>query len=186
MPAFLAPLLIAAGSSIAGALSNRSKKVQTESTSTPTFAPEVRALLGQLAPHIMGQINNPAQGLDGLRVAGREQINQDYAGVPDMLAAKYGRNAGQGASGKFGSAAAGAEFNRLSQFAGLEQQLLQAALQRQDVGVQNAMQLLNLGRGQTNSGTQQLPGNILGGASGGLDTATFLYTLSKLQGGATK
>lgn len=188
MPAFLVPLAISGISALAGALGNRKKKVETQSSTTPTFAPEVQGILSQVAPHLQSVISDPSKGLEGLRVAGRDQINEAYANVPQMLAQKYGRNAASGESGKFYGAGQAAEFQRLSQMGGLEQQLLQAAIQRQDSGVQAALQLIGMGRGQNQTGTQTQPGNMLGGAvSNGLDAASFLYTLSQLsKGGGIK
>lgn len=171
---------MAGASALSGLLGNRSKTQTSTTTTTPTFAPEVKGLFDSVLPRIQQMVTDPGAGLDGLRTAGRDRINADYASVPELIQTKYGRNA-EGVSGKAGSAARTAEFERLGQFGELEQQLLQAALQQQNTGLAAAESLLSLGRGSTSNSQGTVPGNMLaGGASSGLQTATWLYTLNRL------
>lgn len=176
---------MAGASALSGLLGNRSKTQTSHTTTTPTFSPEVKGLFDSVVPRIQQMITDPGAGLDGLRTAGRDRINADYANVPELIATKYGRNA-QGVSGKAGSAARTAEFQRLSQFGDLEQQILQAALQQQQTGLQAAGSLLSLGRGTSSDSTGTVPGNMAGGAAtSGLQTASWLYTLNRLLKGGS-
>jgi hypothetical protein len=169
------------GSALAGALGNRKQKQTQTSTATPTFAPEVRPALNTFLTQAQQMVQNPSAGIDPLRVSARERVNANYAGVPEMLSQKYGRNAGWGASGRFGTAAAGAEFQRIGQLSDLEGQFLQAALQQKSEGLGALQSILALGRGSTQTGETVMPGNMLaGGVNSGLQTASMLYSLNKL------
>ena len=152
---------------------------QGQSSTTRDLLPEQSAMLGPLLQQILQQINNPGAALQPFQTAAREQVNSNYAAVPDAIRAKYGN--GGNASGKSGKAARVAEVARAGDLSGLEGQFAQAKLGLQNSGLTLAERLLGQSFGSTtntdsntnyaNSGTQRQvkSGNAAGGGiAGGL------------------
>jgi len=104
----------------------------------------------------------------------KHAINRRFQALPGTVSTQLAKR-GFGKSGQLGSALKGVEFARNDAMADLEGRIDQSTLQL-------AMQLLGLGRGQSESGTSsgftEYPGNKLGGGiSGGLSGLGGAYGL---------
>lgn len=198
----LARLGMTAGAALSGGLSNtRAARTQrTSSTSNQGFRngtrralrPEQEALMGPLFGRATALMERPGEGLEPVRVARRDGINATYGGVVPALRDRM-LSSGVTASGKYGRAVREAEMARLGQLNGLDGEIAQLVLSRQDAGTSLAQTLLGMGFGTDNSGDQWgsqegtgvAPGSaVAGGLGQGLQTLMALTTMDRmLQGG---
>ena len=180
--AILTGLGMAGASTAAGALSNRAKKQTSNSsynntsTTTPNLTPEMQSLYSLMA----GNVSNRLQGqtpLQGYEATGLQNINSTSDAIGNSIRNRLV------ASGTYGSPNASTALNNLDVSRGT-----QAAQFRNSIPMlQNSLDLQNLGAAgtvfglgpqgstTTRSGTGQdvtnYPGNVAGGALGGLGGA---------------
>lgn len=206
MPLFAQAGLIA-GSAISGALQNRRSARTSESESTSSSSSSGsntsrrRRILtaGQtglndtLTSEALRRITDPASVAEPLRAATREKVNQNFAGVPDLLRQKYGAT-GYG-SGKMGTAQRQAEMSRLGALSGVDSDFNQMILQLQESGIGLGERLLSQNfeeedyssytnsQSGRSSGTQVGAGSVAGGAFGNATgTLSALLALNKVLG----
>lgn len=163
------------------------------STRRRILTPGQESLNSTLTGTALDRIENPAAAVAPLRVATRENINANFAGVPDALRAKYGTTGG--ASGKLGRAARESEIARAGALSGADSDFNRLILQLQDSGIGLGERLLsqNFGEEATNTGStaysqhgqQVAPGSAAAGAlTGGLQMFSNLLALQAvLKGG---
>lgn len=157
------------------------------------LTPGQTLLSGVLQNTAIDRITNPGAIAEPLRVAARENVNQNFAAVPDAVRAKYGTT-GQ-ASGKLGRAGREAEVARAGALSGVDADFNRLILGLQDSGIGLGERLLSqnfedevTGYG-TNAFNQQgfntAPGSAAAGAlTGGLQMFATLAALSRfLEGG---
>lgn len=123
------------------------------SSSTPTMAPEYQGIQQQLIPMIQNRLANPYKLPPGFEQAGIRNINKTYdlAGqglANNMTARGLGRSAIAGAGE---NALASGRASEIVQYQGTLP-LIQRQFQQEDIG--QAMNLMNMGRGVSNTGTQ--------------------------------
>lgn len=160
--------------------------------------PEQQAVFSPLVQNILQRLENPAGAVAPGQVAARESVNQNFAGMDDVIRQKYGT--GAGASGKMGRAARIGEQSRLGALSGVDSQFAQKGVDVQGDAMQQAMSLLGINFGQEfnqNQGNQQsgfntAPGSAAAGALtsgatmlGNQQTELFrnLFLLQQLTGG---
>lgn len=202
MPLFAQAGLVA-GSAISGALQNTRAARTTESNSSSSnsgsnTARRKRILTGgqqqlndSLTSAALERIMNPAAVAEPLRAATREKVNQNFAGVPDLLRQKYGAT-GYG-SGKLGTAQRQAEMSRLGALSGVDSDFNQLILQLQESGIGLGERLLGQNfedetyssytGSESQRGTQVGPGSVAGGAFGNAtSTLSSLLAINKILG----
>lgn len=191
------------GSTLSGILGNRqSARTQTTNQTTSNASttrrrrilrPEQEPLLGTLASRATELLTNPGAGLGPIRLARRNQVNADFAGIEDTLADRMLAHGGR-ASGKFGRAVREANVARLGALSGVDADLARTVLEQQERGSNLMERLLamafddEVGTSGTSSmsGTNVLPGSMAaGGVNAGLETLTALMAINRLlQGGS--
>lgn len=184
MPQALAiPLIMGGVSAVAGGLANRAKTVKTSSSTKRVLPGEFQGSQDFLQDRLRSNAQNPAAALDPLRLAARNSVNRDYAAAPQALRGKYMTTPGGGSSGKFGRAARMMEMSRMGGLADLEGKFAGMAVDREDRSLQMIQQMLQSVMGEETQGTQQIPGNVMGGAlSSGLSAGTSMYAMDKMLG----
>lgn len=193
------PLITAGVQTAGGLLANRKSKAtssstqNTNSTVTPTLAPEYQPLQAELLERIKRMLLDPNAGTEPLRLDARNKVNANYDGVDQALRDRL-LGSGGGRSGKFGAATRRTELARIGGLSDLEGTFAGLRLGRQDQAISMAERLLLQGRGENRTGTasgEQVgtqPGNMAGGALAGLGqglgSLTTLMTLDKLLKGS--
>jgi len=201
----LVPLITTGVSAIAGAVSN-SKGARTAQTSSAqrssssqsggsrrVLTDSQASLQQPLFQEAIRRITDPASVVAPLRAGVRENINQNFSGVPDLLRTKYTPSGG-GASGKLGKAATGAELARLRALSNSDNDFAKLVLDVQNGGLDFGRSLYGMNEGtdtwesrsQTSegNGTQVNPGSALGGGlTGGLQMFSMLDTLNRFLNG---
>jgi hypothetical protein len=169
---FLAPFIpmIGSGLSIAGsALGSGSKTVKN----TPTLSPELQGAESTDLATLTSILNSPDNGLGPVKQAGMDQINRNYAQMPQLMTQKLAAR-GFGSSGDVGKSMYDIEGSRLGDLSGLMGQMAQLGSNRQMSAAEMIQRMIAAGRGQNT----EYPSNA---ASAGLTTAsTQLGSLSKL------
>ncbi len=175
MPAFVIPLAMMAASAISGALANRNKNQQT-STTMPQIDPKFQGLQNMIMPSIMNRLQQPSALPAGFQETGTEAINDTFKGASMNLDNQL-RNRGLSRSPIAGRAVGNLESKRFSDINKFKTQLpmMERDLQNQDL--QQAMQLLAMGRsgGSITTNTSAGPGALNGGISGMAQMLGFLY-----------
>lgn len=160
--------------------------------------PEQQAVFSPLVQNILQRLENPQAALQPAHTAARESVNQNFAGMDDVIRQKYGT--GAGASGKYGKAARVGEQSRLSALSGVDGQFAAARTGVQEGAAQQGLSLLGMNfgqeyqQGQSNqsSGFNTAPGSAASGALtsgatmlGSQQTELFrnLFLLQQLTGG---
>ena len=157
------------------------------SSSTPTFSPDLQALMKQLLSYSGSSMTDPTAAFAPVRNAGLQQINQAYAGVPGQVA-KQMASRGYGSSGAAGDAMYRANLARAGSVSSFEGDLAQKAIEQQNFGSTLGMQLLNAGRGTSTTSSGTTAGTS---SSSGTETTTksglgeILSNLAKLLMAAT-
>jgi hypothetical protein len=190
---FLAPLgaagitsLIGAGASVAGsALSGRPKTTTQQSSSTPTFSPELQALMSQLGQYSSASMANPMSTFDAMRGPGLDKINRQYDLMPQQLTTQMARR-GYGSSGAMGNTMFQTQLARAGAVNNFEGQLAQMAADRQQQGASLGTSLLNLGRGNQGTGSYTTPdmslsNGLMSGGNGLSNLSTLLMLRNILQ-----
>lgn len=193
--------ILAGLSGLSGLLNNRPKttttKTETSSKSANTastrryMTPFQQALMDAMGEHAQNLLQYPGAGLEPLRLAGRNQVNAQYAGVPGKLASDTLAHGGR--SGAYNSGMRSMERSRLGAIAGVDAETRRLMLDRQDAGASLAMQIASMNMGDdaessasqsgTSTSTGTTPGNQLGGAVGaGSETLATLLMLRSLMG----
>lgn len=163
------------GSAVAGALNNRGKSQST----TPTYSPQQLHIQKQLGDQLQYDIANPSKGLEPLKTSTIGNVNKTYDGIQDRMDSKLSAQ-GFGRSGKVATNTRKVEVERAGKIADVENQFSAEELAQKNRLMQMMQQFGFQTPGQTTTGS----GNMAGGAiSGGLETATLLYALSKMGGG---
>jgi hypothetical protein len=184
---FLAPALplIAAGvGAAASGLSSRAKTQNTTANTTVTTPGELQPLQGGILEQLMKRLSDPSAGIQPIRAAGRNRINQGFSGVDQALRDKFLSSGVGGKSGKYGAGARATENARQGAFAGFEGDLAKLQLDREDNTLSLSQRLLGQGQGRSSTGTDTTPGNVAGATLGSLGsslgTLATLTTLNKL------
>lgn len=126
------------------------------------------------------RLADPTAGLEPVRTAGRNKINAGFAGAPDALREKFLTGGGT-ASGRLDRAGRDMEVGRVGALSNFEGDFAKMILQREDDTLGLSERMLANPAGERVSGTTTGPSNVAGGAvSGGLETASLLYSLNKL------
>ena len=171
------------GSALSGILGNRSKKSTQTSSSTRKriLTPVQQNIEGQLGSLLSRRLTDPGAGLEPIRTAARETVNQGYSGAVDTILSKL-LSSGQRSSGKAGRAVMETELSRLRDLGGVDSMIAKMMLDREDRTASLAEQLLgiNFGEESTGTGSATTPENMLGGGVGaGMETASLLYAMDK-------
>lgn len=117
---------------------------------------------------------DPSAGLGGLRDTGLQRVNDTFAGAPQAIQEQFARR-GMAKSGKVGQAILGSEARRYGALAGFENDFLSRILEEQQYGLSLAERLLSQNFESETTGSQTIPGNMLGGAvGGGLETLAYM------------
>lgn len=192
----LAPLLLAGGSAAAGALSNRkgartsTSESKSGSRSSQTTTSEFGAASGlnsQLLQTLMARLQDPTAGTEGIRAAGRTNINRQFRAALQSIANNL--LAFGGKSGKAGSAFQQVELGRGAALAGFEGDITKQIFDRENDTLTLGQALLGLNRGQTSTGTNDVTSSgtdvgagsaLAGGVNAGLETGTLLFALNNL------
>jgi hypothetical protein len=211
MPWLAGGLLASAGLGAVGSfLSNKPKTTKTTQESSGTSSSSgagssVRTLPGELKPlqgglidQLMASLQDPSAGTSGIRLAGRNAINQSYAGADQALRDKF--LSSNGTSGKYGTAQRKLEGSRAGSLGGFEGDMASLVLGQRNNNMSLIERLLQQSGGvdTTNSsdssqsskgsGTNTSPDNsmgaMLGSAGNSLSSLTTLMTLNKLLSGA--
>lgn len=170
--------LTAAGS-LAGGLLNRPKTTTQNSSMTRTTPTYLAPLEGGLLQQLTQRMSDPTAGTESIRLAGRNAINQNYAGADQALRDKL-LATGDGTSGKYGTAQRNLESSRASSLSGFEGDIASLILGQQNNTLSLAERLLQQGQGTNTTGSSTDPGNIAGGAvQGGLGVLSSLLTLNQ-------
>lgn len=172
--AWVVPAIMMAASYFAGKRGKKSSTTSTSDTSmTPTMAPEYKGIQSALLPMIQNKLANPYQLPKGYEQAGIRGINRTY----DM--AGQGLNNRMTARGLGGSAIAGAGESalaggRASDIVQYQSQLpiLQRQFQTEDM--QQAMQAMQIGRGMNSTGRSTGTGLEGGGIGGGVNSMALM------------
>lgn len=161
-------------------------------TSSPTFSPQLQSLMDNLQGYSTESMNDPTKQLAPIRNAGLDQINQEYASVPNTVSTQLASR-GYGSSGLEGSALTSVANAKAGSQSDLEGQLSSDAINQQNFGASLAEQLLNTGKGSSTftsgqtstagTGTSQTTSSGLGGILGSL--AQLLMMAPKLGGGGS-
>ena len=174
------PALLTGGSAIAGGLNSRGGTSVTDQTRTRVLSPVQQLIEGMLGGTLQKRLADPTAGLEPVRTAGRNKINAAYSGAPDALREKFLTGGGT-ASGRLDRAGRGMEMARVGALSGYESDFAKMILQREDDTLGLSERMLTNPAGERVQGTTTGPSNMLGGSvSGGLETATLLYSLNKL------
>ena len=186
----LLPIAIGAAGFFGNYLSNKNagkSKSQSTNTSTssssmsPTMAPEYQGIQQQLIPMIQSRLANPYRLPPGFEQAGIRNINKTYdlAGrglANNMNARSLGRSAIAG-SGE--NALAGGRASEIVQYQGTLP-LIQRQFQQEDIG--QAMNLMQMGRGVSNTGTNTQTGMSEGQSGGNSALGSGLTGLAQALG----
>lgn len=204
------PMLAQAGiaglSALTGALSNRASnrtsnyndtQTSTEtgsSTSRRNLTPYQDAIQGPLFDYISKLFTDPNTVTQPFRESARNQVNQNYSGLADTLRQQFMGTTGGGQSGKFGSALATGQLQRLGQLSNVDNSFAQQNAQLQQGAAGIAQNLLGMDFGRTvdttasstmnRSGTQVGAGSPLaGGFQGGTAALSQLLSRALMGGG---
>lgn len=195
------PLISAGLGAAGGALSNRksSRTATNEFSQTGTssgsssnrrvLTPEQQQAMQLVSGANMQSLLNPAAAVDPMRMAARSQVNANYAGVEDVINAKYGTSGAK--TGKRGTAGRAAELARLGQLSGVDRDSAEWALTERQRALQSLMQLLGMNFESESSfdstdtrqgtGSSVGPGDpwggMLSGGVGGLFAGNALHRL---------
>lgn len=195
------PLIGSAVGAIGGALGNRSKtstygsdqSSKSTATTTRNLLPFQQDIIPQLTGYTSDLLTNPGKLLAPIRQQGVNQINRNYARVPQQLADRL-LSFGGNASGKFGRALRESELARQASISSLDSALAQQMLAQQGQGASLAEQLLGMNFGSTvsqegsssSSGYGTQPGNAaaggIAGGFGGLGAGLDLFSVLKDMG----
>lgn len=137
-----------------GTTSSTGSSNSTGSSSTQrTLTPYQSSLQQPLSQYIMQLMQNPQAAVAPFANQARNNINDNYSGLADSLRQQFLGNGG-GASGKYGTALAGANVQRLGQLSNSDSGFAQTAAQLPLQGAGLAEQFLGQNFGQTTNGTQ--------------------------------
>lgn len=129
-----------------------SSSVGGTTSSTPTFSSGLQSLMDSLQNYSTQSMSNPTAQLAPIQNAGLDQINQQYASVPNTVSTQLASR-GYGSSGLMGNSltqVANAKAGAMSSFNG---QLASDAVQQSQFGGTLANQLLNTGKGSSGTST---------------------------------
>lgn len=123
----------------------------TASSSLPTFN-GLNDLMGSLAAYSSSSMSNPSAQLAPIRNAGLDQINQEYANVPNTVTQQLSSR-GYGKSGLVGNSLVSVANAKAGAQSGFEGQLAGDAIQQSQFGASLANQLLNTDKGTNTQGS---------------------------------
>lgn len=123
-------------------------------SSTPTFSPDLQALMNSLLSYSSSSMTNPSAMFKPIENAGLQSINQTYAAAPGQVA-KQMASRGYGSSGAMGDAMYQTGLARAGAVSSFEGGLATDEINQQNFGASLGEQLLNTGKGTstTSSGT---------------------------------
>ena len=150
-------------------------------STTPTLSPELQALQSKLLGFSGSILDNPSAGMEGMKINGIDQINRNYAQMPDLVSRTLAAR-GFGKSGKLGTAMFNTSAARLGTLGDFQSQFNQMVLNRQMQAAGLSEQLLNSGRGSTTNAGGVGPG--LMSAGNGLENLSTLLMLSNVLKGS--
>jgi hypothetical protein len=169
-----AQLAMMGASAVSGALSNRSRTT----TSAPQWTPEQRHIQQLLGGKLENELTNPGAGLKPLKSFAQGRTNQNFDMVSDRMEKNLTAR-GFGRSGKLASRVKDVELSRANALSGIEADFAGKEMDQRNFLLQQMQQFGFASPGQQTT----MPGNMAGGAiSGGVETATLLYALSRLGG----
>ena len=164
---FLAPILMTAGSAIAGALSNKKKTT----TTTPEYSAEFSPIKDALISNIMSRLQQPSALPRGYAEGNIRGINQTYTQAGQGLANKLTAR-GLGQSPIAGQAMTNLALGRAGSIAEMKvgMPMAERTFRNQDLAM--GQSILNMGKGVSSTD----PGNMLGGAfTSAADMLAYLY-----------
>lgn len=135
--------------STSGTSSTTGTQSGTQSTQR-TLTPYQSSLQQPLSQYIMQLMQNPQAAVAPFANQARNNINDNYTGLADSLRQQFLGNGG-GASGKYGTALAGANVQRLGQLSNSDSGFQQTAAQLPLTAAGLAQQFLGMDFGQTSS-----------------------------------
>jgi hypothetical protein len=167
--------LLGAGSSVAGALTNKPKTT----TSQPTYTPQQQQMQQSIGDSLQQRMA-AGVNLDPQKVAAMGGVNQQYGDIQKRMEASLTAR-GFGQSGKVPLNTQQIEIGRAGAMGGLESQFAQMKLQQENAITDEAQRFAFATPGNSTT----TPGNMLGGGiSSGLETFASLFALNRfLQGG---
>ncbi len=176
-------IVTAGASSLAGALTNRSKTTKSKSTTKRVLTPEQQGASTLIQDQFRKMIDNPTAGLAPFKTAAQGAVNRNYAALPGRLDASLASR-GFSRGGQTSSGRRQIELSRQGDLAGVENQFAQQAIGERDKGLALAENFRNQVFEQQSEGEGTDPGNMLGGAvGGGLQTFVLLQQLQKMMAG---
>lgn len=102
----------------------------TNSSNTPTLTGQGQPLFDQLSSFGSNVLNDPSAGLQPIKNAATEQINNSYGNIPKTISTQMARR-GYGSSGSMGDTMYQTQLSRLGSVSNLNGQMAQLASSRQ-------------------------------------------------------
>jgi hypothetical protein len=132
----------------------------SNNTSTKTTPAALQPLQDATAGSLQSTIANPTAAVAPLEASARTSVNNDYAGVDQMLRDRFLGSSAGGGSGKFGLQDSMAQLQRLRDLSGLHSQFAQMALSQQNNALSLSQRLIagQSGSSSTGSGTSSQNG----------------------------
>ena len=136
-----------------------------------TLTPFQTALQAPLFGLVNSAMMNPSSFLAPFRQQARDATSNTYSGLADTLRQQFLGTTGGGQSGKFGTALAQGNLQRIGALQGVDTSFAQEASQLPFTAETLGQQLLGMNFGQTSSGTST--GTASGTSTGTSDSSSF-------------
>jgi hypothetical protein len=172
------PMITAGLGTLGSALGSRSKTTTAKST----LPPELQALFDKNSSFLSGVRDDPSAGLGPIKSAAMDQVNRNSARLPKIAAAKLAGR-GFGSSGKVGDSVYDSEGARLSDLSQVNSNFAKMGSDRQMSAAQIIEQMINSGRGTSQTTPGNVAGNSLTTGMNSLTNISILSTLAKMLGG---
>jgi hypothetical protein len=178
--AILGSAAIGGGASVLGSALGSRDKTTTVKTTLP---PELQSAQDSDLSYLTGVRDNPDGGLGPIKAAGQDQINRNYAQLPQLATTKLAAR-GFGSSGSVGDAVYDTEGARLGDLSGLFGQMAKMGSDRQRSAAQMIQNMISAGRGTSTTTPGNVAGNAFSTAGNGLDTfSSITMLMAMLQNG---
>lgn len=138
---------------------------QTGSTAR-VLTPEQLQSQTQLTQIIHSLATNPQAFLAPAQNQARNQVNDNYSGLPDALRQQFMGNTGGGSSGKYGTAALQGDLARRKSLSDVDQTFATEQSQLPLTAANLSEQLLGMNMGTTSTGTTNNTGTQTGSTTG--------------------
>lgn len=166
MAPFIIPAIAGITGALGGLLNNRSRTQNSSSTFRRILTPEQQQSLEQLYGYGSNLLTNPGADLAPFKTEALEGADRAFQGLDERITEGFAQR-GMRTNGNLLTRLGQLDVQRAGALAGVERDFQKMVIDRKDQGASALMNLLNMNFQSEQTGTNTVPGNMLGGLFGG-------------------